>query len=290
MIDRPNAGAVAPRPDPCSAVFVPGATGALVLLAALFAGAAQPAFCQTVGRPAAPGTMLPLARRLDLIEAQIRAVDDQIQILARRLPELQRTVDELIEELASAEAPIAEPKPKEETQSQPKQVAFRPPLVQLSAKRGIFFVCEDRRLSFCDIPTAARLIAQRRRSGLPRPKPGGTSKLMVTVPNGDYDVVAEIFTRGKTVYLQQRMVRKRGRRGQTIDEVLRPGSLCRRTIQRADPKTMRIDFTVFPDSFELFRAVRQLAWDAGFDVGWDPWTTGKPLRFGAGAGPGPTVD
>lgn len=46
----------------------------------------------------------------------------------------------------------------------------------------------------------------------------------------------------------------------------------KRKLDQLDPEVRYIVFLVKPDSFAEFRQARELAWDMGFDVGWEPFT------------------
>ena len=45
-----------------------------------------------------------------------------------------------------------------------------------------------------------------------------------------------------------------------------------------------LEFWVDPDSFELFRDLRQSLWDVNFEVGWKPVRRDSPLRYCSGFG------
>ncbi|MBD3337103.1 MAG: hypothetical protein GF355_16430 [Candidatus Eisenbacteria bacterium] len=61
----------------------------------------------------------------------------------------------------------------------------------------------------------------------------------------------------------------------------RPGNEFRRRLEEADPRTHYVFLGVQKDSFEVFRKARQIAWDMGFVVSWNPWEAG-PIYSGPG--------
>jgi hypothetical protein len=63
---------------------------------------------------------------------------------------------------------------------------------------------------------------------------------------------------------------------ESIDQALRPGSRFLNALSRARPGTA-LTFWVYPDSFELHRALQEYAHDAGFDVAARPLPIGVPI-------------
>jgi hypothetical protein len=84
------------------------------------------------------------------------------------------------------------------------------------------------------------------------------------------------------------LLRLPGRSGETVATIQQESSQLQRKIaqHKGDTKTLFIQFTVYPDSYDVFRRAREIAWAAGFDVGWDPHTPGDPLKVRFGSGPG----
>ena len=62
----------------------------------------------------------------------------------------------------------------------------------------------------------------------------------------------------------------------------RPGSPFWQVIDRIDPETEYAAFIVRPDSFEVYRAVREALQGRSIDAGWEPWHQTAPIMFGAG--------
>lgn len=61
-----------------------------------------------------------------------------------------------------------------------------------------------------------------------------------------------------------------------------PGSPFWQVIDRIDPETEYAAFIVRPDSFEVYRAVRDVLQSRSIDAGWEPWQTNSPIVFGRG--------
>ncbi len=72
--------------------------------------------------------------------------------------------------------------------------------------------------------------------------------------------------------------------GEVPERVGQPNSIFRQTLNRLNPDKDALLFFVRPDSFDCFRAARTVAWQQGFDVGWEPLTQDQPIAFVTGGG------
>lgn len=70
--------------------------------------------------------------------------------------------------------------------------------------------------------------------------------------------------------------------GESKEELVLPQSEYLQVLEKLDPKQDYLAFIVRPDSFSGFRVAREQAWLKGFDVGWEPHKTEKPIVFGSG--------
>ncbi len=70
--------------------------------------------------------------------------------------------------------------------------------------------------------------------------------------------------------------------GESGKEVNQANSEYRQTLSQLKPEKDYVAFVVRPDSFATFRQVREIAWKAGFDVGWEPQTLETPIIFSSG--------
>ncbi|MDS3861191.1 hypothetical protein RIF25_10275 [Thermosynechococcaceae cyanobacterium BACA0444] len=78
--------------------------------------------------------------------------------------------------------------------------------------------------------------------------------------------------------------------GETPERVGQANSVFRQTLNQLRPQTDALLFFVRPDSFDCFRAARTVAWQQGFDVGWEPLNNQQPITFVTGGnGRRPTV-
>lgn len=67
--------------------------------------------------------------------------------------------------------------------------------------------------------------------------------------------------------------------GETSSQLTAPNSDYRQVLSQFNPNQDYLVFIVRPDSFETFRAARQQAWDAGYEVGWEPLTQDAPIKI-----------
>jgi hypothetical protein len=67
--------------------------------------------------------------------------------------------------------------------------------------------------------------------------------------------------------------------GESDQELTQVNSEYRTTLSQFAPEKDYLAFLVRPDSFATFRQVREIAWKAGFDVGWEPKTLDSPIIF-----------
>jgi len=67
--------------------------------------------------------------------------------------------------------------------------------------------------------------------------------------------------------------------GETSAQLTAANSAYRQVLARFEPQKDYLIFIVRPDSFEAFRAARKQAWEAGYDVGWEPHPQGEPIKI-----------
>jgi hypothetical protein len=72
-------------------------------------------------------------------------------------------------------------------------------------------------------------------------------------------------------------------------EIAQKDSEYRTILSNLNSRTDYIAFIVRQDSFSAFRAARQQAWQAGFDVGWEPQSTNNPIVFDISGSGGRTI-
>jgi hypothetical protein len=68
--------------------------------------------------------------------------------------------------------------------------------------------------------------------------------------------------------------------GDTVADLETSACEFKRRLAELDPNENFLTFYVQPDSFEVFRAARKIAQEAGIELGWEPWVSDSGiLRF-----------
>lgn len=67
--------------------------------------------------------------------------------------------------------------------------------------------------------------------------------------------------------------------GETASQLTASDSDYRQVLAQFDPNKDYLIFIVRPDSFEAFRTAREQAWDAGYQVGWEPLAEDIPIKI-----------
>ncbi len=68
-------------------------------------------------------------------------------------------------------------------------------------------------------------------------------------------------------------------RGETLEAALAPGSEFRQLVDRLDPRLTTVTFHVYPDSFGLFRQLRDYLYERDIEVAGSPQPEGAPISF-----------
>ncbi|MEO0836117.1 MAG: hypothetical protein AAFY16_09050 [Cyanobacteria bacterium J06642_3] len=67
--------------------------------------------------------------------------------------------------------------------------------------------------------------------------------------------------------------------GETTSQLMAIDSQFQQILAQFNPDQDSLAFIVRPDSFEAFRTARKQAWDAGYEVGWEPHPQDAPIKF-----------
>lgn len=78
------------------------------------------------------------------------------------------------------------------------------------------------------------------------------------------------------------LIPQEGVKGDTVEDLLDPGSDLGRRLAQLDHQKQWLFFFVRSDSFEQLREVRRIVSELGFQVGWTPVRLEDILRFGPG--------
>jgi hypothetical protein len=259
--------------------------GGLILLVLLLLGVTREASSQSPPPPAVPEgtrdagekTVRPLRNQINLLRAEIAAIEQDVKGLEAQLPVLSQQVKELIEKAGQVQPPKERKEEKEETK-EPTMVEFRPPLRRVSSKdTNVAFVCEQDRVYIFDLDAYGQARKDRKL------QKGET----LQVASGDYDVtiidLVELSLGNQLLQIPRaRLVRKVGRQGESVQSLRDPQSAFQARLNQLDPDKSVLQFQVYPDSFLVFRDARSLAWEKKFDLGWIPKEAGSSIEVGAG--------
>lgn len=67
--------------------------------------------------------------------------------------------------------------------------------------------------------------------------------------------------------------------GETATQLTTVNSAYKQVLSKSNPNKDYLAFIVRPDSFEAFRDARKQAWEAGYEVGWEPLEQDAPIKI-----------
>lgn len=214
---------------------------------------------------------------LRLLDAGIRQSDTALRNTEGRIPPVRDQIQKLTREVQSLRPPQPEPPPPQDKAQ--KEVKYRPPMEKFVQKDSIDFVCEEGRISIIDFEVVTKYL-----NGLTG---SGRKTIDHNLPDSDFSLSGYVELKSGSIRkLEVTVVRKPGCPGETWEEIQRPASKFQKLIssKQKGPSRCVVSLKVWPDSYELFRRVRELAWEAGYDVGWTPMSSGERMKLGRGAG------
>ena len=225
-----------------------------------------------------------LARRVMALRRQVEFLDGQIVGLQQRIPEVERRIDELIEEAGALTIPDPQSEAQEESELEPRGVPFRPPMLRTVQKgTPLAIVCTNNRAAILDLEEHSKEVEAMRNNQSEFTalvgRGGGTLNA------GDFDIrwVVQDFGVYK-VFRADEAIPKPGRDGESAEAAIRNSSKLMRRLREIDSESSVIQFAVYPDSFDVFRKVRAILWEREFGVNWIPLPHGEPIKLSGGGG------
>ena len=222
-------------------------------------------------------------------EQILRLLEAHIEKLQARIPPIRNEIEELTREVQSFQSSETSPPPGPGDDA--TEVPYRPPLEQLALGRlPIGFACQEGRVSFIDFD------AMNKRAKEMRDKRDAKSTIreshQLAVPNTDflYQLVMEGKLNSPDFTYKVVLTRHPDSLGKSWEEIRQPGSRFQRILashrssKPAEPPKRYVTFFVWPDSYDVFRQARTLAWEEGYDVGWEPIDAAETLELGRGVG------
>jgi len=214
---------------------------------------------------------------LKRLRAAITENTAALQGLEGRTFELKREIARLRDLLKKIQS-SADGKLKPET---PTKVGYRPPMRRLTKKKAFGVVCQAERISIVDYEMVTRVWLQNSRVMTLQGDRFRSGRF--DLPGSDFEIQVETQEMDRPSAFRRLIVhRKPGCEGESIEQAQQPGSRFRRALESHSPEEYVLEFSVWPDSHHTFRAAREMAWKAGYDVGWEPLEIGELLKLGPG--------
>jgi hypothetical protein len=157
---------------------------------------------------------------------------------------------------------------------------YRTPVSQALQSEELMFECKAGRVSLIDVGALLDEVRQSVRSqqggGGRQWDPGGT-----TPPVGAFRLRYQLErdAADSRVSLSEWVVEPvTVDRGEAVDVALSPGSTFRKVVDTVDPQQTAVTFWVYPDSFALYRKLRDLLHERDMVVAGRPLPDGVPIR------------
>ncbi len=204
----------------------------------------------------------------------------QVQQASLTVAQVRQRSKQLLDELKKLEA---EPAPK-------KELKYHAPLSRAVDTEELFFECQAGRVTYIDVPAFMREVkgsiddlgdelktswrVERRTS------PIGAYRLRFAVERerGIMDAgptpAPGSYRYGLSEWVVEPLTNERG---ETKEQALRANSAFRRLVDPIDARLTTVTFWVYPDSFELFRELRNHLYERGHDVAGRPLPPGAPI-------------
>ena len=228
-----------------------------------------------------------LIGRRDELEKEQKALEakgaqrgTQVKTVSLTAASVRERAKELLEDIKKIESlPIAK-----------KQLKYHAPLSRVVHSEELFFECKAGRVTYIDLPTFMAEYKQsmdeigvelRTRWRVERATAqAGPYRLRYAVEReksaldpGDTPL-ARGFRYGLSEWVVEEMTPEHG---ETLAHALQEKSEFRQLVDKLDPTLTVVTFWVYPDSFELFRHLRDHLYERGLDVAGRPLPTGAPI-------------
>lgn len=215
----------------------------------------------------------------DAADKEVKATET----VALSLEELNRRGKALKDAIAQVEA-IGPPR---------KELRYHTPVSKTVTSDELFFECKNGRVTYLDLPGLMRDIEERMKEREDQLR-DRFSVEDVTQPSGAFRARYTIVRRksgaeslGGSMVPGNRLYFAYGlgkfviepiadHRGETLAQALKASSEFRQTVDLLDSQTV-VTFWVYPDSFALFRALRDYLYERGVEVAARPLPEGEPI-------------
>jgi hypothetical protein len=223
-----------------------------------------------------------LQRDLEALLASEKQLSSEVEdVNAKKLVALQRSqlAAASVEELqARSKALLAELQRVQKQKIKSKEFRYRTPILMTIQDNELAFECRRGRLTlinFAALRTALERDVRRRREELHRNKQLTASTSPIGAFRFRYTIEPELNSPwGGYTLAQAELIPVVEERGETTSVALSEGSAFRKLLDRLDAKETAVTMWVYPDSFEVYRSVRDWLHERKFVV------AGRPLPEG----------
>jgi hypothetical protein len=270
----------------------------LSTLIAVFSGptlfcAADPPQREAIPLPATPASPAEVQSCLRLLHSAVEENGKLLAGLPARISKLDHDLGALLQTAQDLQFDRPEKAPPPEPKKQ--QVYYRPPMRRfVTGKSGLLLVCEEGRVSHIDPAPLSTFVNQLmadvkaniatiRSKSVPMNLecPGSDFRIM-----GTFDVAVERTGSSVRVRLEGKVhvARKPQCRGETAEEIVATGSRFRKLLGANPSDKYLIQFSVYPDSHDVFRRAREFVWGEQYQVDWAPKKSAQAINLGTGVG------
>jgi hypothetical protein len=253
---------------------------------------------------AAQARLLEQLRQVQQVDAQEKEVQGKLAGLAARLEKQKRekagvekqaarhqsarqTVALSLEELRQKSRQLQQAiKDLEKMPRNTRTLRYHTPVSTPVESEQIIFECSNGRVAFIDMATLRSYLERDLQDNLKTlhsqdefqgiAGPVGAFRLRYTLER-----VHEVFTMdGGNIHVTRWEIEPISqRRGETEAQALAAGSDFRRIVDSLDPRQHVVTMFVYPDSFALFRRLRDYLYERDLVVAGNPWAGGRPITF-----------
>jgi hypothetical protein len=208
--------------------------------------------------------------------------DGVVRQAALSMDELRRRSKELLKEIKDVEA----------QGPRTKVLRYHAPVSRTVYDDQIRFECRGGRVTYIDMNAMVHELQADMDERI-RELRSQWSVTNTTGPVGAFRLRYTLFRRDKDALGQQRPSPQAGfrldyrfvvepvtaQRGETLTTALTPGSDFRQLVDKLDPRLTVVTFHVYPDSYAMFRQLRDYLYERDIEVAGMPQPEGEPITF-----------
>jgi hypothetical protein len=210
---------------------------------------------------------------LDKIAARHQAAQQTVALSLEELREKSRKLQKAIQDL-------------EKMPRKNKTLRYHTPVSAPVESEQMVFECRNGKVTFIDMASLRTDIERRLQENLKALRnqddfqgiagPVGAFRLRYTLER-----IHEVFTmdRGDIHVTRWEIEPVVKERGEPEEKALAAGSAFRGIVDSLDPRRHVVTMFVYPDSFALFRRLRDYLYDLDLVVAGNPWADGRPITF-----------